>query len=143
MVYLYHYTNRIGLREILEHGYVLPSIRAGNNWNAIYGNGVYLTSFKPEQGIDTIIANNYDDGMPTEERRQRAQYYLRFNSDDLIFKRVDAGNRDIYRCPEQGITLDGRRLEFGRTDGVTVLNQNDFMELKDKPEIVNLAEILN
>jgi hypothetical protein len=150
MVCLYDYTNFTGAKEILEYGYIFPSTKLKNNWDARYGDGVYLTSIGPGDGMFRIISNNYDGSYKRKQMKINEgvnRFFFKFNSDDLAgVRQVDkknCKNRDIWLCPDrgqgQGISLDHIRFEFGEThDNSVDLNYNPHENINDPEDVVKL-----
>ena len=60
VLYFYHYTSITAAKEIIMKGEIRPSEAACGD--AAFGDGVYLTTLKPDLGITTIMNNNW--GVP-------------------------------------------------------------------------------
>ena len=60
--FFYHYTNTRNATPIILSGKILP------NGDAVHGEGVYLTTFDPGLGRQTVVNNNWD-GLATARRK--------------------------------------------------------------------------
>ena len=88
--YFYHYTNSRNANIIFLSGKILPSL--ASNGVAVHGDGVYLTTFEPRLGRDTIAKNNWD-GM-TRSQDEKMECYFEILLPSIKVKRARE-RRDI------------------------------------------------
>ena len=97
MVKLYHYTDATGKGLIEKSGVILASQKSSIRDDAVYGDGVYLTSLGPENSTAEILGNNYDGRVVQLSRKPFTEYYFEFDSEDDDFVKIgDGTNRDIW-----------------------------------------------
>ncbi len=115
MVYLYHYTDKNGALGIVKSNRINSS--KSTKTDAVFGNGVYLTSMPPTAGKKNILKNNYDDAIDsTKIELTKVKYYFRFDSTELSgVKKEPNTKRDVWRYPND-IDLESVSYELGTID---------------------------
>ena len=111
MVWLYHYTSAEGYTGILSDGVIRSS--ADTSRDAVLGRGVYLTSLPPSTDNWTIIKNNWDGKRRALLKKlNKVDYYIVFDSKDLLGVTRAVGKRDVWMVPYD-IHLDEVPCEVG------------------------------
>jgi hypothetical protein len=123
--YVYHYTDKEGIKGILESGKIRPSVDTQRD--AMMGKGVYLTSKDPSTSTKDLLDNNYDSAAKNPEK---VDHYIKFNERDVGKVQKYDGERDVVLKPGRGLDLkkaeaigerqtDGSYVERNLKDGST------------------------
>ena len=78
--FFYQYTSKKATKLIIFKGNIFPSLEAIRD--AIFGEGVYLTTLEPGHEKETIKNNNWDGVAASKQRISRPDFWLRYR--DLI-----------------------------------------------------------
>ena len=81
VLYFYHYTSITAAKEIIMKGEIRPSEAACGD--AAFGDGVYLTTLKPDLGITTIMNNNW--GGAARDKKVEAYFELLMPASNFFF----------------------------------------------------------
>lgn len=77
---LYHYTDTKGKTAIEKTEKILQSKRDSRRDDAMYGDGVYLTSIPPTSTTAEILGNNYDGVTIPAHKKARTEWYFEFDT---------------------------------------------------------------
>ena len=89
-MYFYHYTSIKAAKDIIVKGEIRPSDAAIGD--AAYGDGVYLTTLKPDLGKTTIMNNNW--GGAARDKKVEAYFELLMPASKVV-RAEDQSQRDI------------------------------------------------
>ena len=104
-IILYHYTTEEGAKGILKDGAIKPSVRKGTGRtkdDALFGQGVYLTSLQPGIGKQIIALHNYDGNNKNVQKMIKSgkvNFAIKFtldSEDSNLVKVAKDSNRDVW-----------------------------------------------
>lgn len=91
---LYHYTNSEGIQGIVTSGVIAPSTETKND--AIFGPGVYATTYGPENSKTMIAQNNYGNAWDPNMMQGKVNYCFEFKVPSNIVVQAPVNDRDIW-----------------------------------------------
>jgi len=108
--YLYHYTNEEGWLGIDKSKMIYHSVDTEHD--AVYGKGVYLTDFTPENDKYDILVNNY--GNPPDKDDDRADFYIQIPKAGIDAKQFTTHDGRVIFVTEPF----NKHLDLGKIRGV-------------------------
>ena len=125
--YLFHYTAREKAKDIIDMGFLKPSIRRDTG-DAVAGDGCYFTSMPPWAKAKDIINNNYDGAAG--RRTDRAESCVVICVDDLPRGR----NPIKVEEPRDVWLVRGKaRLDLFNADAAVYLDKNSETWERPRP----------
>ena len=119
----YHYTNKEGYKAIKKSKMIKKSKLKGAD--AVFGEGVYLTSLSPKNRTKGGIAeNNYDGGEKPMLEAGRVNFWFEFEIAEKKLKKAPGG-RDVW-------LLKGSSLKF---DDFPMTNDGKFENFREKDPV--------
>lgn len=107
----YHYTDADSCSAIVQSGHIKQSI---GDQNAVFGDGVYLTTIGPQHSTAELVLNNYDRaGTPAmaeatiEKYRHKIDRCIEFDSQKIGPVTQVGTDRLVYLHKEKDLQLDG------------------------------------
>jgi hypothetical protein len=105
---LFHYTDGVGLRGILETGHLLPSLKRHNPRDVRYGEGQYLSDRVPGTLSSSQLSRCFL-GQPFQARR-----FTHFIEIDMVGIDVLKGRDGVYVVlGREPLDLSGRLIRSG------------------------------
>lgn len=94
LMQLYHFTDLIGIQGIAASGQIAASTNTMHD--AIYGQGVYTTTYGPENSKTFIAINNYDGGWGYQLAQGKVDHCVEFKVPTSNVEKVPLVGRDVY-----------------------------------------------
>ena len=120
LITLYHYSDKDGYNAILKEKNILKSEYFKGD--AIFGEGVYLTSLSPEgHDKEEILKNNY--GRVTSSVENKADYVFEFEIPMSKVTKATNTERDVFLYPDKDLKFSDHppirhgRFEIPRREG--------------------------
>ena len=114
--FFYHYTSKKAAKLIIFKGNILPSLEA--NGDAIYGEGVYLTTLEPGHGEETIKNNNWD-GVAASKTNIEVYFEIQIPSNKV----VRANNSRDIQVHKGPLHLSDYKWSLKNWDGMLLATQ--------------------
>jgi len=124
----YHYTSTESANNIVYQGKILPSLKV--NGDAVYGEGVYLTTLEPRHGPGVIRNNNWDGVAAT---RNNIEVYFEIMMPTSKVKRAnDTRDIQVHKGP---LVLSEYRWSLKDWDGQLLATQYFMISSKGMAKI--------